>query len=712
MPTDRRSRAPVPTRPRDRWRHVKRRAFVLTAGALVVGQLPIAPPAAAELAKVAARTWGTDGRVLAILPVGDRVFVGGTFTKVVDTSGRSYPAKNVAVFSATTGAADLSFQAVANNTVTSLATDAGAGGTTLYLGGTFGTIKNGATVFTRVGLAAVDLHTGAVSPSWSPSLSVGGQADNLAYDGSTNALYAVGNFTSVTGAGGEVAPHPFIAKIDAATGEVDQNFAAAPDGRARAVALAADGAARLFVGGEFTKVSGAARTRSLTAVDKITGIVDPAFAPGPTNLDNVAPVLDITVDSDRIYVAATGNGGGCTALRAASGEQVWSAHANGNMQSVRLIGSALYCGGHYGGTGSFMGVDREKLAAVDAATGALLPFNPRINSSLGIWSLGAEAGNPNLYGGGDFTAISGQPQLRFAQFIDSTRLAAPQPPTDLTALAGDGSVSLSWSVPSSDGGAPVKEYRVYRSTTSGAYDLLSPVAVLAPGTTFTDSQVVNDTPYSYVVSAMNKVGVGALSEEASATPSADAVAQPPGSPTSVSIVNPPGQIQLDWNPPIDTGGAVVTAYRVYRDVSPGAQGVEPHATVASTSFVDVTNVVAGTTYYYAVSAVNVAGEGPRTAEVSAVFNAGTPGAPELSGAWNGTAVVLNWTVPPDGGTPILKYQVIRDAIKVGLPVKPPSTEFVDTTASPGTHVYQVKAVNAQGGGKNSNRVTIEVPPAG
>jgi len=686
---------------------------ILLAGALLAGHLSLAQPAAAGFTKLAARTWGTNGRVLAILPVGDRILVAGTFSKVVDTSGTSYPAKNVAAFSATTGAADLAFDVAANNTVTSLATDAGSGGTTLFMGGTFGTIKHGGTVFDRVGLAAVDLQTGAVEPAWSPSLSVGGQADNLSYDGSTNSLYAVGNFTSVTGAGGTAAPHPFVAKIDASSAEVDGSFAAAPDSRARAVALAADGTGRLFLGGDFTSVSSAAHTRSVAAVDKSTGVVDAAFDPGGTNLDNLAPVLDMTVDSERLYVAATGQGGGCTALLTGTGAQVWSGRANGNMQSVRLIGSTLYCGGHFAGTASFMGVDREKLAAVVAATGAILPFNPRINSSLGIWSLGAQPGDPNLYAGGDFTKISGQQQLHFGQFTDSTRTAAPQPPTGLAALAGDGSVTLSWSVPSSDGGTPSNEYRVYRSTASGAQDLSSALAVVGTGSTaFTDTAVANDTRYFYVVVAANKIGPSSPSQEASAVPSALSVAALPGSPTSVSIANPPGRIQLDWNPPTDNGGAAVTSYRVYRGTAPGAQGPDPHAIVSTTAFEDLTGFVAGTTYYYTIAAVNVAGEGPLTGEVSAVQVAGTPEAPELAGTWNGTAVVLNWTVPPDGGTPILKYQVLRDAVKLGTPVKPPSTAFVDTTAPVGLHVYQVRAVNAQGGGKNSNRVTIDVPPPG
>ena len=52
-------------------------------------------------------------------PVGDRIVVGGTFETVIDPAGNEYPARNLAVFSASTGAADLQWAGAANNTVTS-----------------------------------------------------------------------------------------------------------------------------------------------------------------------------------------------------------------------------------------------------------------------------------------------------------------------------------------------------------------------------------------------------------------------------------------------------------------------------------------------------------------------------------------------------------------------------------------------------------------
>jgi hypothetical protein len=120
--------------------------------------------------------------------------------------------------------------------------------------------------------------------------------------------------------------------------------------------------------------------------------------------------------------------------------------------------------------------------------------------------------------------------------------------------------------------------------------------------------------------------------------------------------------------------------------------------------------VAGTRYYYEVSALDSAGEGVGPTEVSAVVLAGTPGPAELSGSYDGRAVNLSWTEPPDGGRPILKYVLTRDGIKLGSPVKPPQTWYTDAAVVSGqTYVYQVKAVNAQGGGQQSNRYTVTIP---
>jgi hypothetical protein len=93
----------------------------------------------------------------------------------------------------------------------------------------------------------------------------------------------------------------------------------------------------------------------------------------------------------------------------------------------------------------------------------------------------------------------------------------PGAPTLNVPTAGNGSVSLSWSAPASNGGATITDYAVYRSTASGSETLL---ATTGGPLTYSDTAVSNGTTYYYQVAAINSAGPGALSNERSATPTA------------------------------------------------------------------------------------------------------------------------------------------------------------------------------------------------
>lgn len=82
------------------------------------------------------------------------------------------------------------------------------------------------------------------------------------------------------------------------------------------------------------------------------------------------------------------------------------------------------------------------------------------------------------------------------------------------------------------------------------------------------------------------------------------------------------QIALSWSAP---ASGTATSYNIKRSTTKGGETQE--ATSTTTSYVDTTNLVEGTTYYYVVTAVNSAGESGPSNEVSAIVPFSVPSAP-------------------------------------------------------------------------------------
>jgi len=187
---------------------------------------------------------------------------------------------------------------------------------------------------------------------------------------------------------------------------------------------------------------------------------------------------------------------------------------------------------------------------------------------------------------------------------------APSAPRNLAASAGSGNANLSWSAPTTDGGATVTHYRIYRGTVAGAETLLVEIANV---TTYVDNGLTNGTAYFYRVSAVNSVGEGAQSNEASATPQSASL---PGAPRNVAATpSKPRGISLTWLAPMSNGGSAITGYEVWRSTGAGAE--TRLTTVGNVLSYKDTGATKGTTYFYVVKAVNGVGPGPASGEVSA-----------------------------------------------------------------------------------------------
>lgn len=83
-------------------------------------------------------------------------------------------------------------------------------------------------------------------------------------------------------------------------------------------------------------------------------------------------------------------------------------------------------------------------------------------------------------------------------------------------------------------------------------------------------------------------------------------------------------ITVAWTAP--TTGGVPTTYNVKRGTATGTEVKIATVNVPSTTYLD-TNGVAGTTYFYVISASNAFGESPNSSEVSATFLGDRPGTP-------------------------------------------------------------------------------------
>jgi hypothetical protein len=179
--------------------------------------------------------------------------------------------------------------------------------------------------------------------------------------------------------------------------------------------------------------------------------------------------------------------------------------------------------------------------------------------------------------------------------------APPPPPASLSATGGDAQVGLTWTAsPGAD------SYRVYRSTVSGG--VYTQVSSGLTGTSDTDTEVTNGTTYYYVVSAVNAWGESAYSGEVSATPMALVA---PSAPTGLTAVSGKKRVTLSWNP---VAGA--TTYVVKRSATSGGPYSIVATGVTATTFTN-SGLKSGVTYYFVVAAVNAAGEGPHSNQVSA-----------------------------------------------------------------------------------------------
>jgi Fibronectin type III domain len=300
-----------------------------------------------------------------------------------------------------------------------------------------------------------------------------------------------------------------------------------------------------------------------------------------------------------------------------------------------------------------------------------------------------------------------------AAAAEQVRVLNPGPPTGLTATAGNAQVSLSWTAPAADGGAAIIGYDVYLGTSSHG-ESATPVKTVA-GTSTTLTGLTNGTTYYVTVDAVNDAKLhSAVSAEASATPAPAVTA--PGAPAGLTATAGNAQVSLSWTAPASDGGAQITSYDVYAGATVNVKVGTPVTSAKGTS-VTVKNLANGTTYFFKVTAVNQAGQGPASGAASASPAPAItkPGPPTGLTATPGHGqVTLSWTAPASaGGVGISGYLIYTGTSPGGELATPVNgspvnaTSYIVTGLTAGTTYYfKVAAVNgAKQQGNDSGEVS-------
>jgi Domain of unknown function (DUF5122) beta-propeller len=388
---------------------MRRRLFA--AVALLVALVPVTwtSPASADMAQAAVVSANPvdftphvlDGTVWALALVGDTVVVGGSFTKVTDSSRRqTYARKNVFAYGLRDGTVR-SFAPTVDGAVYALA--AGPSGT-VYLGGAFKTV-NGTP---QRGLARVSVADGERITTFGGQINWG---DVRALEVAGSRLYAGGTFSAINGVA-----RAGLARMNPVSGAVDTGFdtrLSAPGlsrTRVEHFDISPDGT-RLVAIGALLKVGSVDRTQiamfdvSGAAATLMSWYTDAYKAECMKGFDTYLRQVKFSPDGRYFVVAATGRASSPTKLcdsaarfeTAGTGrhEPTWVQRTGGDsLYAVAVTGAAVYVGGHqryldnpYGSDAKGPGpgaVSRVGIGAVSPTTGKALAWNPTRTRGVGV----------------------------------------------------------------------------------------------------------------------------------------------------------------------------------------------------------------------------------------------------------------------------------------------------------------------------------------
>ena len=245
--------------------------------------------------------------------------------------------------------------------------------------------------------------------------------------------------------------------------------------------------------------------------------------------------------------------------------------------------------------------------------------------------------------------------------VFETPATVPDPVPTLDAVAGNESMTLTWTAPVSDGGSPITDYAVQFRAAGGQWTTFDHLPTTAQ--TLDVTGLENGTKHAFRVAAVNRMGQSAWSPVALGTP-----VGPPGPVVDPESVGSLTAIELTWKPPENDGGRRILGYRVEYTLTTEQTWLRLPRVPPSETTATVEGLEPGESYDFRILAINAEGFGPSTQDgsgrptLSGVIADETPPAPEGLTAVPGDGIVtLTWDESPAGKkSPIIAYTVTGD----------------------------------------------------
>ncbi len=278
--------------------------------------------------------------------------------------------------------------------------------------------------------------------------------------------------------------------------------------------------------------------------------------------------------------------------------------------------------------------------------------------------------------------------------IDADGSPKPDPATQLTAApASAASVKLNWS----QNNSPAVEetgFEVYRSTaTTGPYTFVN---ITAPNiTTYTDTGLIANTPYFYMIRAVGDSGAAAVSNKAPVKTLGDNT--PPTAPGNLIYASTPDPsvVTLGWGASSDAGG--IARYDIF------INGEKAFSTTALSY--QVTGLDSGSVFNFVVKAYDTDGNvSPPSNQVTYSRDPNAPPIPGIPRTIVATAksysiINVTWV---DSSSNESGFEIARSPSpaspykNVGV-VGPDVTIFSDSSLAPSTiYYYKVRAIGTGG----------------